>query len=350
MKRLFLIAVAGLTLSGMACENTTVQSPVPPAESTVPTYRQIHNDFEIVGIPWFERDRMRPDVDSSEMYIEPLDADSVEMCDYRGTIFYQPVNLSHRINTFIATYRYTDDTKYLDRAEKYAQCLMDHAHIIDNAAYLPYDVDYCVHGLSEVFLPKSWYSGMAQGEFLMVLCRLYEITGKDSYIDFARSIFRSLTRLRSVDNNVWVSRLDDYGYLWIEEYPHAEHPGMTLNGYIQALFGVYEYIQITNSRQGKRLWDACLSTLKHYLPEYRREGGYSYYCLGHKAITGDGYHSMHIGQLGLLAKLTGDSFFSDMADQFESDMPAISDGSEYYDMITDDNLDLIGSTEETGQR
>ncbi|UCE25361.1 MAG: hypothetical protein JSU74_04770, partial [Candidatus Zixiibacteriota bacterium] len=251
-----------------------------------------------------------------------LDADSIEMWEYRGEVYYHALLLSRRVMTFIATYRYTGEARYLERAEKYTQFLMDRCHIIDSGAYSPIYVNYCVHGAEEYFLPAPWYSGMHQGEFLMAICRVFEVTGKECYGEFARSLFRSLTRIRSLEHNVSVLRQDSLGYFWIEEYPHPEHPGMTLNGYIQAVFGLYEYLRVMDNNQGQRVWDACLSSLKYYIPQFRREGGRSYYCLGHKRIAGPSYHKMHIGQFRLLAKLSGDEFFNEWADIFESDYPS----------------------------
>ena len=60
------------------------------------------------------------------------------------------------------------------------------------------------------------------------------------------------------------------------------------------------------------VWEAALTTLKHYLPEFRRPGQKSYYCLEHRHIASDGYHLLHAGMMGHLYRLTGDPYFDAM--------------------------------------
>ena len=162
---------------------------------------------------------------------------------------------------------------------------------------------------------------MAQGVVLAVTIRLYEITGKSQYLTFSHRLFNSFLQLRK-SNSPWIARLDSLSYYWIEEYPHDVKPGQTLNGYIAAIMGVYEYYRITGDYRAKVVYDAALTTLKYYLPQYRRENQTSYYCLGHMMPATLSYHNLHIQMMRDLYFVSGDIFFWLMAELFESDVEA----------------------------
>ena len=249
----------------------------------------------------------------------------MEMFTYRRDTIYHPVNLSHRCQVFIATYARTFNAKYLDRAERYAKKLISLRHISGDAAYLPYDLRYAVHSDSANTLTPPWYSGMAQGEFLTVLVRLHEFTGNEDYLKVARSVFESFLRPRA-SNEKWVVRLDSNNFYWIEEYPHEEHPGMTLNGFIGAVFGIHEYFQATGDPRARTVYDMAVTTLKHYIPYYLQDCQTSLYCLGHRNEASLGYHHLHIRQMQELHRLSGDPFFQEMAKAFEAHLPVDSGG------------------------
>jgi len=277
-----------------------------------------HQKQELVSLPVEETPRSGNHIAASDLYIEQLDDDSVEMFLYFGTRYYHPVNLSHRIYSFIGTYRATRNSKYLDRAVKYTAKLVDMLDYYDGAAYVPHEFRYAVHDDSANTFPVPWYSGMAQGEFLGVLVRMYEITGNEDYMALADDVFLSLQNLKP-DHKEWVVRLDQSGYYWIEEYPHDVNPGMTLNGFIFALYGVYDYYRVTKNVDALHIWELSLTTLKHYLPSFERRGRASFYCLGHFVSASEGYHNIHIEQMGYLYRMTGDNFFLDIQKLLEED-------------------------------
>jgi len=140
---------------------------------------------------------------------------------------------------------------------------------------------------------------------------LYEISSNEDYLTLADDVFQSLQQLKA-DHKEWVARLDDLGYYWIEEYPHDVNPGMTLNGYIFSLYGIYDYYRVTKKAEALRIWELSLTTLKHYLPWFERRGRASLYCLGHFLPVSIGYHNIHIGQMGNLYLMTGDEYFRSM--------------------------------------
>ncbi|UCD62946.1 MAG: hypothetical protein JSW34_09310 [Candidatus Zixiibacteriota bacterium] len=310
-----ILIILALALIWIGCNTGPVTAPEvePPALE-----KAIHDEQGLVELEYCDLPNTDYDPIEADTFYQPIDADSIEMYVFQDKPYYHPVYLCHRINWFLGAYYHTGATKYLERAEKSTQKLISRSHMINNAAYLPYDYDYAVHYDPANMRTAPWYSGMAQGEFLGVLCRMYELTGKEEYKDFSHLVFRSIARLRP-NSDIWVSRIDSLGYFWIEAFPHDEHPCMTLNCFMAAVVGLYDYVTMTNSRQGKRIWDACLTTLKHYLPEFRRPGRTSYYCLGHKVVAWPRYHDFHCRLLNTLSEMSGDPYFAEMSDLFESD-------------------------------
>ena len=274
-----------------------------------------------VELPLEDRLNMQPNIGEASLYKSPLDADSIEMFAYGGKEYYHPVYLSQRGFEFLAAYWSTKDTTFLNRAEKNANKLIEVAVNDGHLSWLPYEFDFAVHDDSVLLLKAPWYSGMAQGEALSLFARLYEITQKARYLNFAEQLFGTLIFVRHEGASPWVSRTDSRGYFWIEEYPHEMQPGMTLNGYVSATSGIYDYYTITHQDTARLVWDVCLTTFKQYIPEYRREGQPSYYCLGHKIPAGVHYHNFHVELFEWLFKATGDKFFEETAVQFGSDYP-----------------------------
>lgn len=283
---------------------------------TIETANQ--DEFELIIHNFSSLPNTTSSVKESNLIISPYDEDYIEMFSYGRTLTYHPVGLSHRCFLFIGTYYHTQDTIHLRRAEKYARKLMEVSNYIGDTALVPYMFDYRVHGLEDAELLAPWYSGMAQGEFLEVLVRLYEFTEDPEYLEFAHKIFNSFLRLKN-DNKDWVVRIDSLGYYWIEEYPHNYNPGQTLNGFIAAVIGIYDYYRISNDENAKIIYNLCLTTLKHYIPQFRRENLASYYCLGHNHLAQESYHNFHIRLFDNLYLFTDDIFFKEMSELYKAD-------------------------------
>ena len=231
--------------------------------------------------------------------------------------YYNPIQIANEGLFFIDTYRQTNNPEFLWRAEKYAHKLLELSVKASGALYFPYEFDFALHNIQSETLKAPWYSGMAQGEALSLLTRLYQITEKSEYLESADQVFKSFTNFRG--NGPWTVDIDENGYYWIEEYPNpnaaSDH---VLNGFIYGLYGVYDYYSLTGNIQSRAILNASLLTLKHYLPDFRNPGQISFYCLGHKQMS-ESYHRKHIKQLEMLYKITNDIFFKTMADKFYED-------------------------------
>lgn len=308
--RSLLITLCLFSILGLHCESREFRSAQMISDANRLPQR-------LVVIPFEQRPMTKVDTTRSQLYIEPMDADSIELTHYRGHDYYQPVNLCQVCHVLIATYVQTGEEKYLIRAERYIQKLMSLGLNSSTSLWAPYRMRYAVHSDSANTLQAPWFSGMAQGEMLTVLSRLYDLTGDAEYLEFARKVFRTLLILQGTSDR-WVARIDTAGYYWIEEYPLDDRPAQTLNGFVTAVFGVYEYYLVSHDPQALEVWELSLTTLKTYLPDFHRNGQYSLYCMGHGRETNLGYHKLHISQMHDLHRLTGDSFFLIMAEVFES--------------------------------
>jgi hypothetical protein len=280
----------------------------------------VSHEFEIESLPYEELPRTEFPLRYAQDTSFPRDAEGVMLFEIDDQQYYHPVNMGGRCQILIDAYRRTDDSSYLSLAEKYARRLIAEAMEFEGALYYPYRFGYNVHSMDEARLDAPWFSGMAQGQMLGVLSRMFIATGDSLYLHAADQTFLSLQRLRD-EAEPWVVFIDERGCFWIEEYPTAT-PSMTLNGFNTAVFGLYEYYQLTKNETAGEILQACLSTLKNYIPLFRRPGKVSLYGLTfrHYALN---YHQLHIEQFRYLEKMTGDHFFGAWADTFYNDYHVI---------------------------
>jgi len=164
-------------------------------------------------------------------------------------------------------------------------------------------------------LENPWYSGLAQGQAISTLARAYSETKEIKYLEAANIAFDSL--LKNIDNG-GVSYVDKESNIWIEEYI-TNPPTHILNGFIWALWGVFDYYLLTGNNKAIDFYNACLKTIKKNL--YRYDIGFwSLYDLAPtkiKPISSHFYHKLHVVQLKILYILTGDIFFNDYAKKWE---------------------------------
>jgi hypothetical protein len=164
-------------------------------------------------------------------------------------------------------------------------------------------------------LKAPWYSGLAQGNGLSMLVRAAQATGRKDFSEAAHRAFESM-RLDAAAGGVLVT--DDRGRVWIEEYL-VDPPSHILNGFIWALWGVYDYSRWNGSREAKRLFESCISTLESALPEYDT-GHWSLYELpagGPQMLASRYYHELHIVQLQVLERLTGIQTFGAVSKRWQ---------------------------------
>jgi len=166
-------------------------------------------------------------------------------------------------------------------------------------------------------LVNPWYSGLAQGQGLSVLCRAYKETKNDKYLQTIKKVYKSF--LKNIHQG-GVTFTDQNGDIWIEEYIMKKNPTHILNGFIWGLWGIYDYWLLTNEKESKKLFDKYIKTLEKNIDRYDLRD-WSLYELSNLKIDMRAsffYHKLHIVQLKILYNMTSISIFNDKALQWEN--------------------------------
>jgi len=145
------------------------------------------------------------------------------------------------------------------------------------------------------------YSAMPQGEATSVLVRAWRLTNKTDYLEAADSSYHLITR--SITNGGTAHVMNDD--IFLEEYPSMDK-NTILNGWIFALFGIYDYFLATGDNEAKTLFYRSYDTLKGNLDKY--DAGYwSFYDEKGSMIASPFYHRLHISQLEALSLVVLDN-------------------------------------------
>ncbi len=163
-------------------------------------------------------------------------------------------------------------------------------------------------------LKAPWYSGLAQGQGLSMLVRAYAETKDQKYLDGARKAFKCM-QAEVGDGGVIFT--DEQGNRWIEEYI-VDPPTHILNGFLWASWGVYDLALATGDESVWRVWRDSVITLKENLKHYDT-GYWSLYEQSGtwlKMMASPFYHRLHIVQLEIMARLTGEPMFAEFAQRW----------------------------------
>lgn len=249
-------------------------------------------------------------------YRGPFDGEGIPLLDYRGDIGpqYNPIAVAQfglaRFNRWLEAGGAVEDRAAWEAvAEWLARELRPNSHGVPVWMH-HFDWPY------RQVLRAPWYSGLAQGNGLSMLVRAARATGDPRAANAAHKAFEPFRRDVS-DGGVMVR--DEQGDLWIEEYL-VDPPSHILNGFIWALWGVYDYAEWSGSADADAIWKACIRTLERRLGEFDT-GWWSLYearCGEDEMLASRYYHTLHITQLHVLHRLTGSEVFAQAAARFES--------------------------------
>jgi len=165
-------------------------------------------------------------------------------------------------------------------------------------------------------LKAPWHSGLAQGQGISLLVRAYCETGDRGYFEAAE---RAFTGFLKPTTEGGVSFTDNRADLWFEEYV-VSPPTHILNGFIWAMWGVYDYFLATASSSVRLLFERAVRTLERNLDSYDL-GFWSLYeqsSLRIPMVASSFYHQLHIVQLRIMAFLTHKQVFARYAARWEN--------------------------------
>lgn len=245
------------------------------------------------------------------------DASGIPQLDYRGDIGvqYNPIAIAQYGLGNYNLWRQTSDPDRKQKWSRAADWLL--SHLEPNRQGLAvwnhhFDWEY------RDTLKAPWYSGLAQGQGISLLVRAHKASGDAGYLEAARAAFVSLHQPIAEGGVVFT---DASGDLWLEEYI-VSPPTHILNGFIWALWGIYDYWIATNEDVAKELFERSVGTLRRNLSRYDL-GFWSLYEQSGTflpMVASSFYHRLHIVQLRIMHRLTGDEVFAQMADRWEGYM------------------------------
>src|SRR5947209_4541654 len=276
---------------------------------------------------WHENPEMNPNFHLGEMgeyymtfcskadYAGPFDQDGVPMLDYRGAIGpqYNPIAIAQYGLGNYNLYARTGEPERKARFLRAADWLRATAEPNPGGLWVwmhKFDWEY------RDTLRAPWFSGLAQGQGISLLVRAYNETGTADYLECAQQAFAAF--LVDVQDGGVACR-DEANNLWFEEYI-VSPPTHILNGFIWAIWGIYDYSLATNESAAQDLFTRGVRTLLHNLERYDLGFWSLYEQSGTRLpmIASRFYHRLHIVQLHVLYRLTRESKFLEFAERWSA--------------------------------
>lgn len=241
----------------------------------------------------------------------PINSTYIDVHDKEYIYF--PITIGQVGLAVFHTYLKTKSNNDKNRFIKFVDWFYHNAEISD---------DLGVRWMTNVSLPQyknpgPWQSAFAQGRGISILLRGYQLTGDKKYAEMSEQAL--IPFIKSISKG-GVTSLTQWGPFY-EEYT-AEIPTLVLNGMIFSLCGIYDFVRVFPQHiNARKLFDDGVATLKKILPEYDL-GYWSKYNLCNADWYPEvdpatiGYQRLHVTQLNMMYKLTGDEVFREYAEKF----------------------------------
>jgi hypothetical protein len=217
----------------------------------------------------------------------------------------------HALLAVAAARRYAANRSAADltTARRHVQLAMRGAH----RALVPHRAPG--RDLVDVRMPSPWYSADVQGLLLVAVSDIATTTGRHSFRRKAGRLFRGLLTFRSFARFgrpspalPWISSVDEYRYLWFEEFPRPDDTSPSLTTHLTTLFGVYRYWSLTHSTRAEKVFRGGVATVRQYLVEARRPGAIAVNGV-HGGVRDIVAHTLLERQLRVLQEMTGTPVF-----------------------------------------
>jgi heparosan-N-sulfate-glucuronate 5-epimerase len=266
-----------------------------------------------------------------------LDENGVRIVDYGEPIGrqYNPVTIEQTAlgcyHSYLRSGNPTERKIYLDQVE-----WLRHNYLTVG----PGLAAYVYHFPWSFGLKAGWRSGLAQGQGISALVRYYYDTGDATVLNLIRSLERYML-LPEAKGGVVAATAD--GGMWIEEYP-SHPPSLVLNGFISAVFGLYEYTKLfPHDASARGQLAKAIRSIRASLHLYD-SGNWTYldrWTIPHSP-SNDAYALGYVYQLEALWDLTQDSLFLKTSLRwdffyqglrFNSAGNMVADGTGYYRLL-----------------
>ncbi len=230
-----------------------------------------------------------------------------------GDFYYNPVTIAQYGLTLYGQYLY--GTQLPSAFIKQTDFLINMQ--APNGSF-PCNGDFPYYLAPEKYFRPGWVSAMANGNILSLLARVYHLTGQEKYLKAARKALQFL-RVPVAEHGAMATlgALEPAyeKFVIYEEYP-TDPPAYTLNGFMYALIGIYDWTCIDSefSGEAESLFLDGIKTLEKILPFYDI-GGFTSYDLAHLTYytetlshpphIGINYHREHVVFCKIFYDLTG---------------------------------------------
>ncbi len=162
----------------------------------------------------------------------------------------------------------------------------------------------------KTFECKNPYSSMAQGEGISLLVRAYIELNDKKYLENIKKAWNFMIKSYQEGGTTLYDK--EEGIIFMEKPCNP----VILNGWIFSIFGVYDYMLISDDKNIKIVYNKTIKTLKNSIKDYDLGYWSKYDC--EKRIASPFYHKLHSKQLYVLAELSGEEIFKDYAIRFEN--------------------------------
>ncbi len=247
-------------------------------------------------------------------YQGDFDKNGIPVLDYRGSVGkqYVPIAVAQYGLGHYNLYQQKNDPKNLNIATKQADWLVNNLKLNQKGVKVwTFNFDWEYRDI----LKSPWYSALAQGNGISLLLRIYQTTQDKKYLVTAQEAFEALTITVDKGGTLFIDIQGDY---WLEE-TIVNPPTHILNGFLWTIWGVWDYYLATKEPVIKTLFDRCIKTLKNNLKNFDI-GWWSLYEQSGtkmKMLASPFYHNLHIVQLKILYKITGETIFNKYAEKWE---------------------------------
>jgi hypothetical protein len=160
-----------------------------------------------------------------------------------------------------------------------------------------------------------WKSALTQGLALSLLLRAYHLAESEEVSKVAERVANSM---RTSTRDGGFLYIDEKGDYWYQEY--MGNFGYVLNGFIFAMWGVYDYYLFSKDERYKVIFDKCVDTLRRNLRRYDWRMGiakWTVYDLKDRNPATLTYQKLHVSLLKDLYAITRQKFLSDCANRWE---------------------------------
>ncbi|RLC85032.1 MAG: hypothetical protein DRI37_08410 [Chloroflexi bacterium] len=238
-------------------------------------------------------------------YIGPFDKEDIPLYHRSNRTDYHPVSICFFGLGHLELYRKHKSKKSLDKFLKVSRWLLNQ-QTIDGIWLSPFP-------MPKFNLHEAHSSAMTQGLAISCLSRASLLEREDRFIEAAIAALSPFSQ--NVENGGLTSQFQ--GHNFYEEYP-AFPLRHVLNGFIYALWGLYDLARICHSLEAEKLFLTGVETLRTCLPLFDT-GYWSLYHVSdstHSNPSAPHYHRLHIAQLKVMYEITGDNIFLEYSERW----------------------------------